>query len=87
MNLFLASGVCCAYLASLGLDITWGDVTNRGRIDLTVGIRDNMYILEFKVNGSGNVLAQEKKLPAEISGWKKDHFQICMSGYEQPEVI
>ena len=54
------ASVIYAYLASLGLDITAEDVTNKGRIDLTVRLDDNIYILEFKVDGSGNALQQIK---------------------------
>jgi hypothetical protein len=54
------ASVIYAYLASLGLDITAEDVTSKGRIDLTVALGDNLYILEFKVDGSGNALEQIK---------------------------
>ena len=37
------------YLAGSGLEIIAEDVTNRGRIDLTIKIENNIYILEFKV--------------------------------------
>ncbi|RUM46366.1 MAG: hypothetical protein DSY46_00115 [Hydrogenimonas sp.] len=37
------------YLQSLGIEIIGEDVTNRGRIDLTLFIEDKIYILEFKV--------------------------------------
>jgi hypothetical protein len=55
------ASVIYAYLASLGLDITAEDVTSKGRIDLTVALGDNLYILEFKVDGNGNALEQIKK--------------------------
>ncbi len=55
------SSVIYAYLASLGLDITAEDVTSNGRIDLTVKLEDNIYILEFKVDGNGNALQQIKE--------------------------
>lgn len=45
---FYAS-VIYAYLASLGVKIIAEDVTNLGRIDLTLFIEDKIYILEFKV--------------------------------------
>ncbi|MCI5120355.1 MAG: hypothetical protein D3908_04005, partial [Candidatus Electrothrix sp. AUS4] len=45
-------------LASLGLDIIAEDVTNKGRIDLTVRLDNNIYILEFKVDGKGSALEQ-----------------------------
>ncbi|HFQ80027.1 MAG TPA: hypothetical protein ENK33_01490 [Desulfobacterales bacterium] len=35
--------------------------TNRGRIDLTIKINGNIYILEFKVDGPGQALAQIKE--------------------------
>ena len=54
------ASVIYAYLASLGLDITAEDVTSKGRIDLTVALGDNLYILEFKVDGNGNALEQIK---------------------------
>lgn len=55
------ASVIYAYLASLGLDITSEDVTNKGRIDLTVKLDDNIFILEFKVDGDGKALAQIKE--------------------------
>jgi hypothetical protein len=45
---FYAS-VLYAYFASLGLKIIAEDVTNKGRIDLTIQFEDNTYIFEFKV--------------------------------------
>jgi hypothetical protein len=45
---FYAS-VLYAYFASLGLKIIAEDVTNQGRIDLTLIINDKIYIFEFKV--------------------------------------
>ena len=55
---FYAS-VVYVYLQSLGLDIIGEDVTNKGRIDLTVKINDLIYIIEFKV-GDEDALAQIK---------------------------
>ena len=43
------ASVFYAYIASLGLKIIAEDVTNRGRIDFTVGFKDKYYIFEFKV--------------------------------------
>ena len=54
---FYAS-VIYAYFAGAGFDkIVAEDVTNAGRIDLSVFIDDKVYIFEFKVNQSG-ALAQ-----------------------------
>ncbi len=48
---FYAS-VLYAYFASLGLKLTAEDVTNQGRIDLTLQCNDYTYIFEFKMTGS-----------------------------------
>jgi Holliday junction resolvase-like predicted endonuclease len=55
---FYAS-VIYVYLQSLGLDIIGEDVTNKGRIDLTIKIDNLIYIIEFKV-GSDDALSQIK---------------------------
>ncbi len=53
------ASVIYSYLASLGIEIVAEDVTNRGRIDLTLFIEDKIYILEFKVDGlKGEALKQ-----------------------------
>jgi len=56
---FYAS-IVYVYLQSLGLDIIGEDVTNLGRIDLTIKINDIIYILEFKI-GSNDALQQIKE--------------------------
>ncbi len=43
------ASVIYAYLASLGIDLIAEDITNRGRIDLTILLPDKAYIIEFKV--------------------------------------
>ena len=55
---FYAS-VIYVYLQSLGLDIIGEDVTNKGRIDLTIKIDNLIYIIEFKV-GEDDALSQIK---------------------------
>ena len=54
------ASVVYAYLASLGLEIIAEDVTNKGRIDITLLIKDKIYIIEFKV-GDENALSQIKE--------------------------
>jgi hypothetical protein len=56
---FYAS-VIYVYLQSLGIDIIGEDVSNKGRIDLTVKINNLIYIIEFKV-GDDNALQQIKQ--------------------------
>ena len=53
------ASVLYVYLQSLGLDIIGEDVTNKGRIDLTINLDNVVYILEFKV-GNEDVLNQIK---------------------------
>jgi len=55
---FYAS-VIYIYLQSLGIEIIGEDVTNKGRIDLTVFVEDIIYIIEFKV-GKEDALQQIK---------------------------
>lgn len=51
-----------AYLQSLGVEIIGEDVTNQGRIDLTVIIDGKIYITELKVYGNkGEALKQIKE--------------------------
>jgi hypothetical protein len=53
------ASVIYTYLSSLGITIIAEDVTNKGRIDLTLFIEDKIYILEFKVDGEkGEALKQ-----------------------------
>ncbi|MEO1953700.1 MAG: PD-(D/E)XK nuclease domain-containing protein, partial [Campylobacterales bacterium] len=41
-----------AYLKAMGIDIVAEDITNKGRIDLTIKMPKAIYICEFKVDGS-----------------------------------
>ncbi|MCI5127663.1 MAG: hypothetical protein D3907_03990, partial [Candidatus Electrothrix sp. AUS3] len=50
-----------AYLASLGFRIIAEDVTNRGRMNLTLLTEDTAYIFEFKVRAE-DPLRQIKKM-------------------------
>ena len=45
---FYAS-VLHSYLQSLGMELISEDITNKGRIDLTVKFNERVYIFEFKV--------------------------------------
>ena len=54
------ASVVYAYIASLGINIIAEDVTNKGRIDLTVKLNQYIYIIEFKVGGQGRALEQIK---------------------------
>jgi hypothetical protein len=73
---FYAS-VVYVYLQSLGLDVIGEDVTNLGRIDLTVKIKDLIYIIEFKV-GDEDALIQikAKKYHEKYFSEKKDIYLV-----------
>jgi Holliday junction resolvase-like predicted endonuclease len=73
---FYAS-VVYVYLQSLGLEIIGEDVTNLGRIDLTIKIKELIYIIEFKV-GSEDALKQikEKKYHEKYLQEQKDIYLI-----------
>ena len=43
------ASVFYSYFAALGLEIVLEDVTNHGRIDMTVKFNENVYLFEFKV--------------------------------------
>jgi hypothetical protein len=57
------ASVFYSYFASLGLDVTVEDVTNLGRIDMTLKFNQQIYIFEFKVvddEAKGEALQQIK---------------------------
>ena len=56
---FYAS-VVYIYLQSLGFHIIGEDVTNKGRIDLTIKMDNVIYILEFKVIDNGKLKIENK---------------------------
>ena len=73
---FYAS-VTYAFLASLAVPLIGEDVTNHGRIDLTLNMEQKIYIIEFKV-GSGNALQQikEKKYYEKYQNLNKDIYLV-----------
>jgi len=54
------ASVIYAYLASLGIPFTAEDVTNKGRVDMSIQFPDKVYIIEFKVDQPGKALEQIK---------------------------
>jgi len=55
------ASVVYIYLQSLGFDLVGEDVTNKGRIDLTLITDDSIYIIEFKMKDTNNALEQIKE--------------------------
>ena len=58
------AAVFYAYFASLGLDVSVEDSTNRGRLDMALRFDTDVYLFEFKVveqAGAGSAMAQLKE--------------------------
>ncbi len=76
------ASVVYAYLASIGLDIIPEDITNLGRMDLSVKLEDKLFIFEFKLEekATGNALKQIE----EKRYWEKyqDFENIYLIGIE-----
>ncbi len=76
------ASVIYAYLASTGLDLIPEDITNLGRMDLTVKLEGKVFILEFKLTEqvTGSALKQIK----EKRYWEKyqDAESIYLVGIE-----
>ena len=68
------SSVVFAYLMALGYDVIAEDVTNKGRIDLTLKTDDKILIIEFKVDFKEEPIKQikEKKYFEKYINEKKD---------------
>jgi hypothetical protein len=49
-----------AYIKALGIEVVGEDVTNKGRIDLTIKLPSSIFIIEFKTDGT-NALSQIKE--------------------------
>ena len=66
------------YLQSLGFHIIGEDVTNKGRIDLTIIMDNAIYIIEFKVDSKQNALQQikEKEYYEKYINYNKDIYLI-----------
>ncbi|WPD21724.1 MAG: ATP-binding protein [Candidatus Electrothrix scaldis] len=77
---YYCSVVYC-YFAALGLHVRPEDVTNHGRIDLTVCFEERVYIFEFKVNeltepGCALEQIKEKKYAEKYQGQGKEIWLI-----------
>jgi len=65
------ASVIYSYFAALGIELIAEDVTNKGRIDLTLKLGDKIYIIEFKVSEDSD---DDKNLPLK---------QIKSRGYKE----
>ena len=71
------TSVFFAYLKSIGADVIGEDVTNKGRIDLTVKMPNGVVIFEFKTDGA-NALEQikDRGYHQKYSGAYKDIYLV-----------
>ena len=74
------ASVFYAYLSASGLDITAEDVTSLGRIDLTIKLNNNIYLIEFKVD-SNDAIEQIKK-KNYVSKYLNEKKDIYLIGIE-----
>jgi len=74
------ASVFYTYLAASGLDIIAEDTTNLGRIDLTIKLDNNIYIIEFKVDGTDSLNQIKQKDYA--SKYKSKDKNIYLIGIE-----
>jgi hypothetical protein len=85
---YYASVFYC-YLVALGVDVIGEDTSNKGRIDLTVKLENQIYIIEFKVldkkttedNHQNTALAQIKD-KRYFEKYQSDHVDIYLIGVE-----
>ena len=69
-----------AYIKSLGIEVIGEDITNKGRIDMTIKLKTAIYVMEFKVDGS-NALEQIKE-KAYHQKYLGDNLPIYLVGIE-----
>jgi len=95
------ASVFYSHIAALGLDLIAEDVTNQGRIDLTVKLPERLYLFEFKVveiEPEGKALAQLKArdyaakyraagVPIHLVGIEFSRESRTVVGFESETVI
>ncbi|PRM88637.1 ATP-binding protein [Aliarcobacter cryaerophilus] len=76
------SSVVYVYLSSLGLNIIGEDVTNKGRIDLTIIMPNTIYIIEFKVDLTDNSALKQIKEKNYAQKYLNENKPIYLLGIE-----
>lgn len=69
-----------AYMKSLGVELIGEDVTNKGRIDITLKLHTAIYIMEFKTDGSHAL--QQIQAKAYHEKYLGDNLPIYLVGIE-----
>ncbi|MEA1910855.1 MAG: PD-(D/E)XK nuclease domain-containing protein, partial [Spirochaetota bacterium] len=72
------ASVVFTFLASIGFDIIPEDITNKGRVDLTLKTPNSIIIMEFKVDSSEPPIKQihERKYYEKYISDKKEIFLV-----------
>ena len=75
------ASVIYTFLSALGFDTVAEDVTNKGRIDLTIKTKNSIYIFEFKVDSKEKAIKQikERKYYEKYQSENKDIFMVGIS--------
>ena len=82
------SSLVYCYLAGSGLNIIAEDVTNSGRIDLTIIIKENIYIFEFKtINEDPLKQIKEKRYYDKYLNQNKNIYLVGISFDEEKRNI
>ena len=76
------SSVVYVYLSSLGLNIIGEDVTNKGRIDLTIIMPHSIFILEFKVDSKDTSALKQIKDKNYAQKYLQENKDIYLIGIE-----
>jgi len=86
-----------SYIKALGFEMIGEDITNKGRIDLTLKLEDAIYIIEFKTDGSSALeQIKEKKyyekyladnIPIYLIGIEFDTKERNISKIEQEKMV
>ncbi len=77
--------VIYTYFASLGIKIIGEDVTNYGRIDLTLFVEDRIYIVEFKMKENKTNALEQIKSKKYYEKYMATNKQIYLVGIEFDE--
>lgn len=74
------ASVLYSFLATLGVDIIMEDNTNKGRIDMTMILPENIYILEFKVDKPSESALEQIKTKKYYEKYLNSEKQIYLMG-------
>jgi len=81
------ASVIYAYLASLGFELIAEDVTNHGRIDLSIKIENTIYIIEFKMSYNSEDALEQIKNRNYAQKYLSEGKNIYLVGIEFDEGI